>query len=53
MRMRLDGTRPELIDALFRLRLSFTVSHVSRAYPDRTRPHHWRIFLTTAPKDRR
>ncbi|MGV9379999.1 DUF3970 family protein [Nonomuraea sp. NPDC003707] len=53
MRIRLDGTRPELVDALFRLRQTFTVSNVSRAYPDRARPHHWRIFITTAPKERR
>ncbi|GAA4965041.1 hypothetical protein HD597_008906 [Nonomuraea thailandensis] len=48
MRIRIDGTRAEIIDALFRLRLHFTVIGVSRAYLDRTRPHHWRIYLTTA-----
>ncbi|MGP4101800.1 hypothetical protein [Nonomuraea sp. KM90] len=48
MRIRIDGTRAEIIDALFRLRLHFTVIGVSRAYPDRTRPHHWRVYLTTA-----
>jgi hypothetical protein len=53
MRIRLDGTRAELVDALFRLRLNFTVSGVSRAYPDRGKPHHWRLYVTTHPRDRR
>jgi hypothetical protein len=53
MRIRLDGTRAEITDALFRLRLNFTVSDVSRAYPDRTHPHHWRIYVTTTPRERR
>ena len=39
MRIRIDGTRAEIIDALFHLRLHFTVYAVSRAYPDRARPH--------------
>ena len=47
MRIRIDGTRAEIVDALFRLRLHFTVYAVSRAYPDRARPHHWRVYLTT------
>ncbi|MEV4835905.1 hypothetical protein AB0K05_15370 [Nonomuraea sp. NPDC049486] len=53
MRIRLDGTRVELTDALFRLRLNFTVADVSRAYPDRARPRHWRIYLTTQPREGR
>jgi hypothetical protein len=52
MRIRLDGTRAELIDALFRLRLNFTVSGISRAYPDRAKPRHWRIYVTTHPRKR-
>ncbi|MGW2152263.1 hypothetical protein [Nonomuraea sp. NPDC001699] len=52
MRIRIDGTRAEIVDALFRLRLHFTVIGVSRAYPNRTHPHHWRIYLTTA-RDRK
>ncbi|RVX46257.1 hypothetical protein EDD27_9122 [Nonomuraea polychroma] len=53
MRIRLDGTRAELVDALFRLRLNFAVSGVSRAYPDRSKPHHWRLYVTTHPRDKR
>ncbi|GAA5073530.1 hypothetical protein HNP84_008521 [Thermocatellispora tengchongensis] len=53
MRIRLDGTRAEIVDALYRLRLAFTVSDVSRVYPDRAKPRHWRIYLTTEPRDRR
>ncbi|MEU8252253.1 DUF3970 family protein [Nonomuraea sp. NPDC048916] len=53
MRIRLDGTRAEIVDALFRLRTNFTVSGVSRVYPDRGRPHHWRIYVNTLPKQRR
>ncbi|MGI5286566.1 hypothetical protein ACQEVF_24955 [Nonomuraea polychroma] len=53
MRIRLDGTRAEVIDALFRLRLNFTVTDVSRLYPDRAKPSHWRIYLTTTPRQRR
>ncbi|GAA3181792.1 hypothetical protein [Nonomuraea roseoviolacea] len=52
MRIRLDGTRAELIDALIRLRLNFTVSGVSRAYSDRAKPRHWRIYVTTHPRKR-
>ena len=52
MRIRIDGTRAEIIDALFRLRLHFTVYAVSRAYPDRGKPHHWRVYLTTGPRER-
>ncbi|MFF0870114.1 hypothetical protein ACFYUV_50760 [Nonomuraea sp. NPDC003560] len=50
MRIRIDGTRAEVIDALFRLRLHFTVVSVSRLYPDRARHSHWRIYLTTTPR---
>ncbi|MFI6599125.1 DUF3970 family protein [Nonomuraea sp. NPDC050536] len=53
MRIRLDGTRAEIVDALFRLRLNFTVSGVSRAYPDRGKPRHWRIYVDTTPSERR
>ncbi|MEV5552399.1 hypothetical protein AB0L44_01980 [Nonomuraea wenchangensis] len=52
MRIRIDGTRAEIVDALFRLRLHFIVIGVSRAYPDRARPHHWCVYLTTA-RDRK
>ncbi|WP_165970157.1 hypothetical protein [Nonomuraea terrae] len=53
MRIRLDGTRAEVIDALLRLRLNFTVVGVSRLYPDRARPYQWRIYLTTTPRQGR
>lgn len=50
MRIRIDGTRAEIIDALFRLRMHFTVIAASRLYPDRAKPSHWRIYLTTTPR---
>ncbi|MEO3790394.1 hypothetical protein ABGB14_09280 [Nonomuraea sp. B10E15] len=53
MRIRIDGTRAEIVDALFRLRLHFTVIGVSRAYPDRAHPHHWRVYFTTTARDRK
>lgn len=53
MRIRLDGTRAEIVDALSRLRLNFTVSDVSRVYPDRARPRHWRIYVNTLPREGR
>ncbi|MFE3455254.1 hypothetical protein ACFXJ8_40695 [Nonomuraea sp. NPDC059194] len=53
MRIRLDGTRAEIIDAFFRLRLNFTVSGVSRAYPDRAKPRHWRVYVNTTPREGR
>ncbi|MEV5554353.1 hypothetical protein AB0L44_11885 [Nonomuraea wenchangensis] len=52
MRIRIDGTRAEIVDALFRLRLHFTVCGVSRVYPGRTHPRQWRIYLTTRPRER-
>ncbi|MDX3101609.1 DUF3970 family protein [Nonomuraea angiospora] len=52
MRIRIDGTRAEIVDALIRLRLHFTVCGVSRAYHDRAHPHHWRVYLTTRPRER-
>ncbi|GAA3695399.1 hypothetical protein GCM10022224_071330 [Nonomuraea antimicrobica] len=52
MRIRIDGTRAEIVDALFRLRLHFTVCGVSRAYPDRAHPRQWRVYLTTRPRER-
>ncbi|SEG67689.1 hypothetical protein SAMN05444920_103895 [Nonomuraea solani] len=53
MRIRLDGTRAEIVDALFRLRQYFTVIGASRLYPDRGKPHHWRIYLTTTARERK
>ena len=39
-----------IIDALLRLRLQASPSTpISRAYPDRARPHHWRVYLTHPP----
>ncbi|GAA3569667.1 hypothetical protein GCM10022419_058210 [Nonomuraea rosea] len=53
MRIRLDGTRAEIVDALFRLRQHFTVTGASRVYPDRGQAHHWRIYLTTTARERK
>lgn len=53
MRIRLEGTRTEVIDALLHLRLHFTVIAASRLYPARAEPCYWRIYLTTTPRERR
>ncbi|MFC4062259.1 DUF3970 family protein [Planomonospora corallina] len=53
MRIRLDGTRAEITDALLRLRELFTVATVSRAYPNRSQPRHWLVYVDTAPRERR
>ncbi len=47
MRIRLDGNRAEIILGLFHLRVHFTVYAVSRAYPDRARPHTTASTLIT------
>ncbi|WP_264295015.1 hypothetical protein [Microbispora sitophila] len=35
---------------MFRLREIFTVTSVSRAYPDRTRPRNYRVFVSIIPR---
>lgn len=47
MRIRLHGTRPELVDALTRLRQVFPVASVSRAYPDRSHARRYRVYVDT------
>lgn len=44
MQIRVSGTRPEITDALFRLRDTFIVAEVSRLYPDRLRRGRYRVY---------
>ncbi|GGK62770.1 hypothetical protein Ppa06_20930 [Planomonospora parontospora subsp. parontospora] len=51
MRIRLDGTHAEITYSMFRLREIFTVTSVSRAHPDRTRPRNYRVFVNIIPRE--
>nr|WP_176573394.1 hypothetical protein [Nonomuraea pusilla] len=50
MRIRLEGNRAELTLGMIHLREVFTVTSVSRAYPDRARPHTYRLYVTILPR---
>ncbi|GAA4092288.1 hypothetical protein [Nonomuraea soli] len=50
MKIRLDGTHAEITYGMFRIREIFTVTSVSRAYPDRSRPRHYRVFVNIIPR---
>jgi hypothetical protein len=53
MRIRLEGNRAELTLGMIHLRQLFTVTSMSRAFPNRSRPQHYRLYLTITPrKDR-
>ncbi|MET7459584.1 hypothetical protein [Nonomuraea sp. NPDC005501] len=51
MKIRLDGTRPEITYSMFRLREIFTVTSVSRAYPSRHRPRQYHIYVNIVPRE--
>ncbi|GAA2846668.1 hypothetical protein GCM10010517_03420 [Streptosporangium fragile] len=51
MRIRLDGTHAEITYSMFRLREIFTVTSVSRAFPDRARPRTYRVFVDIIPRE--
>ncbi|MDP9865586.1 MULTISPECIES: hypothetical protein [Streptosporangium] len=51
MRIRLDGTHAEITYSMFRLREIFTVTSVSRAFPDRVRPRNYRVFVDIIPRE--
>lgn len=51
MKIRLDGTHAEITYSMFRLREIFTVTSVSRAYPDRARPRQYRVFVNIVPRE--
>ncbi|WP_171074831.1 hypothetical protein [Nonomuraea basaltis] len=53
MRIRLEGNRAELTLGMVHLRQFFTVTSMSRAFPARNRPRHYRIYLTITPRQSR
>lgn len=54
MRIRLEGNRAELTLGMIHLRQIFTVTSMSRAFPDRSRPRNYRPYVTITPhKDHR
>ncbi|WP_187414998.1 hypothetical protein [Nonomuraea sp. PA05] len=53
MRIRLEGNRAELTLGLIHLRQNFTVTSMSRAFPARNRPRHYRIYLKITPRESR
>jgi hypothetical protein len=53
MRIRLEGTRAEITYSMIRLREVFTVTSVSRAYPARTNPRCYRLFIKILPRENR
>jgi hypothetical protein len=50
MRLRLEGNRAELTLGMIQLRQLFTVTSMSRAFPARNRPRHYRLYLTIIPR---
>lgn len=53
MRIRLEGNRAELTLGLTHLREVFTVTAMSRAYPDRARPRSYRVYVRITPRKER
>ncbi|WP_158088641.1 hypothetical protein [Thermoactinospora rubra] len=52
MRIRLEGNRAEIALGMAYLREVFTVTSMSRAYPDRARPRVYRLYVTITPRKR-
>ncbi|MEU0565171.1 hypothetical protein ABZ297_07235 [Nonomuraea sp. NPDC005983] len=50
MRIRLEGNRAELTLGLIHLREVFTVTAMSRAYPDRNHPRKYRVYVHIIPR---
>ncbi|WP_162795898.1 hypothetical protein [Nonomuraea lactucae] len=50
MRIRLEGNRAEIALGMIHLRELFTVTAMSRAYPDRARPRNYRVYVTIIPR---
>ncbi|MFI7419078.1 hypothetical protein [Nonomuraea sp. NPDC049684] len=50
MRIRLEGNRAELTLGMIHLRQFFTVTSMSRAFPDRSRPRNYRLYVTITPR---
>ncbi|MEV3985632.1 hypothetical protein [Nonomuraea sp. NPDC049758] len=53
MRIRLEGNRAEITPGLIHLREVFTVTAMSRAYPDRAHPRKYRVYVRIVPRDNR
>lgn len=53
MRIRLEGNRAEITLGMIHLREVFDVTSMSRAYPDRTRPRNYRMYVTITPRKSR
>ncbi|WP_219460022.1 hypothetical protein [Nonomuraea rhizosphaerae] len=53
MRIRLEGNRAEITLGLIHLREVFTVTAVSRAFPDRAHPRRYRVYVRIDPRDNR
>ncbi|MEW9554076.1 hypothetical protein [Nonomuraea sp. NPDC050783] len=50
MRIRLEGNRAEITLGMIHLRRLFTITSMSRAFPDRHHPRHYRIYLKITPR---
>jgi hypothetical protein len=50
MRIRLEGNRAELALGMIHLRQHFAVTSMSRAFPARNRPRHYRLYITLTPR---
>ncbi|MFI7425244.1 hypothetical protein [Nonomuraea sp. NPDC049684] len=53
MRIRLEGNRAEITLGLIHLREVFTITAMSRAYPDRVHPRKYRVYVRIVPRDNR
>ncbi|WP_248959828.1 DUF3970 family protein [Sphaerisporangium perillae] len=53
MRIRLDGTRPEIAHILYQLRRKFRITSVSTPHPNRGRRADFRLYAQIAPRDTR
>ncbi|MER7362871.1 hypothetical protein ACI2LC_26415 [Nonomuraea wenchangensis] len=53
MRIRLEGNRAEITLGLIHLREVFTVTAMSRAFPNRAHPRKYRVYVRVVPRDNR
>ncbi|GII52848.1 hypothetical protein Pth03_12370 [Planotetraspora thailandica] len=51
MKIRIDGNRAEITLGMIRLREIFTVTSMSRAYPDRARRRQYRVYVNLIPRE--
>ncbi|GIH75134.1 hypothetical protein [Planobispora longispora] len=50
MKIRIDGTRAEVVHAVNKIRRILPIGSVSPVRPLPHRPYTWRVYLDTAPK---